>query len=439
MPNLSILKFGLWSVSLLLTVILTQACQSDRNQTAKITQAKEAENPPNLKTILQSLKPQETSELLLLGLYYHGEDSLIRANQFKNGYRTLLLRYQNGMVSLVHDLPYLATPQADRFYFIGEKNEKWGEFENVQYEETGYEERIYTDFDNAFPIIKTSAAALLAALKKPGKNGEDEIPECPDCEEEVRYYFESNGSFITYVIPGFATTNSWGENYTGGAHGNRYNHDVTVNFPVLLNEKNLRKELPLSFSSAKLDTIKRTLYFRGISGIFIDGGYEDQRKEPFILSDYNKYKIGEAPGNYQINPEERDYVLFHQDGVVKLNIQAHADADYASSGDYNLTTEYEAGPMQIPGFKNSLPFRFSDLVNTDSTIFDCFLSPKQNILVLTRKVYKAGKQTVDENALAVLDVRTGKTLYRQKLPLNVVMAEWATGRSANRWQQLLKP
>src|SRR5204862_8136046 len=104
----------------------------------------------------------------------------------------------------------------------------------------------------------------------------------------------------------------------------------------------------------------------------------------FRLANYAKVKIGKAEGRFQVNPENLDYLLYHGNGLVQLAIRAHASADYVSSGDYELTTEYEAGPLQLPGFKNTLPFRFAQLLKADSTINDCFLSPKQNILIITR-------------------------------------------------------
>lgn len=436
-------KLKLLLASLLVLAFLSQAaCQTDRKKAPKI-QPPAPENGSQLRKILQNLKPQETSELLLLGLHYNGDDSLTRVREFKNGYRTLLLNYHHGEVNLAGDLPYLATPQPNGFYFIGEKKEAWGEYDSGREDEGAgaIGLRSYTNFDDTNPIITTSATTLLQLLKKPSKNTFDPIPDCPDCdeeEEEVRDYFESSATALTYLIPGFATVNSWGENFTGGAHGNRYDHNYTTNFPRLLNENFPVKELPISISETKMDSINRILYFRGISGLFIDGGYEENRKEPFRLSDYKNLKIGEGSGYYQVKVEEKDYVLFHDKGVVQLNIRAHADADYASSGDYNLTTEYEAGPLQIPGFKNSLSFKFSDLAKADTTITDCFLSPKQNILVLTRKTYKAGKPEMDKSELAVVDVQSGKILYRQTLPLNVIMAEWATGKSVDRWLQELK-
>src|SRR5690349_7780548 len=113
MPKRGFPKVNLLLTAFFLSAILWQtACQSDRGKAGKTTQTKEAENEPNLKSILQTLKPQETPELLLLGLYYGGEDSATIANEFPNGYRTLLLRYENGKVQLVENLPYLATPQA---------------------------------------------------------------------------------------------------------------------------------------------------------------------------------------------------------------------------------------------------------------------------------------------------------------------------------------
>lgn len=429
--------------NLTLTLLFFAAIFSVAGQTKPNAPGKPLPKPaienPRVTAFLKTLKPQEIPELLLLGLYYGGDDSATMVKEFPNGYRTLLLRYEKGTAQLVENLPYLATPQPDRFYFIGEKSEAFTAFDKETFAETQSFDGTITNFDDAYPVIKPTAKTLLQELNKPGIPS-DAIPDCEDCEPQGMDLFESTQTSLTYLIPGFATVNYWGDNYTGGAHGNRFNQNNTVHFSTLVDSTAKPIALPLNFSAAKWDTIKRTLYFKGIANLFIDGGFEEKRlKTPFKLSNYAKQKIGKTEGDYQIDPENRDYLLYHAQGVVQLAIRAHASADYVSSGDYELTTEYEAGPLQIPGLKNTLPFRFSELKKADPTISDCFLSPKQNILIVTRISPVPNQPYENQQEITALEVKTGKVLFRKTLRADIIMAEWALGKHADRWQQELKP
>ena len=405
--------------------------------TIETTDEKETDKPQEIHgpfaEILKKLSPTVTKEALLIGVVENGK------------YKTYYVEYADGKAERTLNIPALAVPQKDGFWYFQSASQQIVEYatDEAFTSEDGSLEMVKTIYKNNHIYfnqdlnkVKDSVKSHLSKIKK-GK-----------VVKETKEFNDYSKTMISFASGGYITFHEEGNGYTGGAHGYNYENDFSLNFEnlkkmkalpsygkwsceMLNNQYKNQMFFEKNYSKKELDIIKKTLYFKGIEGRFVDRQDQSEKEELFDLSKYKNEKIGDQDSPlHVVDVSQMDFIMQHRNGSTKFSVQADASASYAESGDYTLTTEYlDEKPIsnKIIPFNES-PISFEAIKAIDSEIVDIYMSPKHNVLFIKKA-----------DALTAIEVSTGKQLIELPISGNVVMIEWAVGDYTEQWRDILQP
>jgi hypothetical protein len=359
--------------------------------------------------LLSTLKPDGKQELILLGFH---NDSL---------YTTIGFTHSDNKIVAHGELPYLATPKKDGWWFLQAASKKYDSYVNNDLEDEG--PMILNRENYVVWYLEQDAKKLQAKLKKHQWYEADERPEViADME-----YFMENHCQIAYVTNKYVTINSSMGEYMGGAHPMNGSSEFTMPFERLtsamkkdhewLTSFNLNvgdfatKTIMGCFSKSEIQAVKDTLVKMGERGEFVDA-LSDEPMDPRM-----------------VDTDEMDVILRHINGAVRPVFQGYADAYYAESGDYQFTAEYAMNKPVcgnvVPA--NDLPQSLEGLCEATGAA-DFFVSPGNNIVVL---LYHERIDFVKVSDGTLIHSEPYKNVGR------VIMAEWATGDFCAEWQKKL--
>jgi hypothetical protein len=388
------------------------------------------------RSLFAALKPIKKSEAILLGIDTGAK------------YRSLLIQFENGKVDILADVPYLASPQKDGFYYINQYQLNWHKAKEEGATDLRMEGRdtVAWSFSRSDFFISRNFQTLSDSITKEKEKAgiRNESIACTNCRE----YYEQEVNRLSYVIPGFISIEERSEKYAGAAHPHTTTKAFTATFTDLPNiqtstassfansavccDQNSFKSL---FSPKHWEIVQRTLYFKGIDEQFIDRNRDNEVTRKFDLTKFDGRAIGKSTSPYQIQTAAPDFVLTHERGQVHLKVRAHTTASYTESGDDQLTTEYDAGPLQKPFIRyNAFPLDFSALQSRYAGLVDAYVSPYHNVVMLVLN----GEPGSIQPTLALVDVTTGKLIFTREITGSIIMAEWAADTSIEQWQQQLK-
>ncbi len=349
------------------------------------------------------LKPQNIPSGLLLGL------------RTSEGYRTLFIINKNGTSTVSIDLPYLATPQKDGFYFIDEELLDSSEVIVESVDSSNLDSILMGRSIHNLVVFKN--AEQIKQFNKNKKNivYSDWNIKCPSCKEGGG---EENTESIEYVIPNYITVNySGGGYYTGAAHPFHGSTSESMNFDWFRNQR-------------QNNYSKRHSAF-GLSDLY-------KKKSEFINQKLLEQAEDVTDGEGKASPLDLTDIYFalnRKNGEVHLSCFADAFVPYSVSGDYKFTADYDIGRLDKQYVPNNIfPLTYSLIgKQTDNYVKDILVSPSQDVVYLL--------VGYNEIRLIGVDVKSQKEIIN--LPLKdlgytlPIMVEWSTGKHIENWEGTL--
>lgn len=345
------------------------------------------------KELFAELKPDGKDELLLLGI---AADSTLS---------TLAISAVGGKDEH-HELPYIATPKKDGFWYL-----QYFRWKHISFTESPFEENemVPNEQNHQELAAEKSPEALKKKLASKKRYQKDAEPKSGNIGD-MGFYTDAQTT-LQYVTNKYITQHTVISEFAGGAHPMNGDNLYTIPFDQFTKKQentDLTKQIfKTCFSDKEWKAMSKRLFARGQKGDF-DDLLGDERVD------------GREVDTTQI------YMAFERGtGAVFGRFMADAPTMYIESGDYNFT----AGELYDKPFCNKLvpanevPASLSDLPRKTGCK-DFVLSPGQNILIV---LYVERAE--------VVDVATGKILQTitMRKDWNIVMVEWDTGDFAKKW------
>ncbi len=296
----------------------------------------------------------------------------------------------------------------------------------------------------SYPSVKKRLKDVTKQIEEDRRNREQPL----NMETNQMTWDESFVTTIDYLLQDFAQLSFNYSGYTGGAHPNYGNVSGLITLQSLLHN-DLSDEgsftsttkvydLISSISPVNLDSVKRVLYFKGVANCFDDGGDTDNADcNKFNVHQYDKYKIGEYPdAEYTVDYDYPNALIRRIAGGYDVYVEGYADASYAVSGDYSLTTSCRLGHLPLKYYPFTNPtLNLSLLQSIDKNIVDYYITADYSAMVLLRKVdqgmqlrcvYNEGNNFIDSlitDNMHVIQFQTLKNLLVPQLMSDIQQSE----------------
>ena len=345
-----------------------------------------------------------------------------------NEYHTIVIDCNEKKSQLMADVPLLIIPAADSFFYAM----------NVLKIDSNFQDNIYYEYDSTNKQLLEVDKYLYPKWSGNFNEMKDQVDSFINVKWDYDSYaefYQNEYSYFQLVSPQFIIENQSYEQFTGGAHpgwsqqtkgfmnyqlqsGEMFDSDLNDN-----DQSDFQKVF-YSIIDTNLNSLQRYLYFKGIAGFWDDNFDETNDTIQFDVRKYDDEEIGDQNelDIYIPDVDYIDFLLYHEDGQMKYAAQAFAFADYASSGDYQFTVIKEMGPVPDAVIPNNSPgFNLVDVTAIVPSVYDFYLSPNKNMLVLICKSDIPNSQIVK-----IVNMENGKLIL--SFTINTleepIMGEW---------------
>jgi hypothetical protein len=287
--------------------------------------------------------------------------------------------------------PFLVLPNNDSIYFI---HQRTNSSNNKFYEKYGTDS-IEIDFYRYYslPVLFKS---MKDAYSQAAYDAAHQEPQA-SIESSINFWDETQVVIIEHIIPGYIQFGTYYEGYTGGAHPNRYNHNMVQPISDFIrnstNEEGYYEQAEPNtlfidvLKPSNLDSVKRVLFFKGIADCFDDKYFDDTCV--FDINTYAGKSIEDVyqDANHIVDVNSINAILKRKPGYYEVYAEAYADASYAESGDYQFTAGCTIGRLPKKFYPYTNHTLSIDIIRSiDPSVIDYYSAEDGSGMLLLRKV-----------------------------------------------------